>query len=168
MWLWAPGPARSSSNAICILPTRRDFSESDEVLRIRRTGEQNRVTYKGPKIDRLTKTRREIEVGLAPGDGAARDFKELLQQLGFRPVAEVRKRRRTWLLAWQGYEVEAALDDVDEVGTFVELEIIADEAGVDAARASLATLAAELPLTGSERRSYLELLLAKTAAPQAD
>ena len=43
----------------------------------------------------------------------------------------------------------------------MELEIaIADETQADAAKAVLATLAAELGLTDSERRSYLELLIA--------
>jgi adenylate cyclase class IV len=45
------------------------------------------------------------------------------------------------------------------VGTFVELEIVSDEEGVEQAKKHLATLAGELGLSGSERRSYLELLL---------
>jgi adenylate cyclase, class 2 len=147
----------------------RDFAQTDEALRIRRVGERNYVTYKGAKIDSTTKTRREIELDLAPGDKGAREFQELLELLGFRPVAEVRKHRRTWLLSWQEHEVEAALDDVDRVGTFAELEIAADQAGVDAARDSLASLASHLNLSNGERRSYLELLLENTAAgrPQA-
>jgi adenylate cyclase class 2 len=145
----------------------RDFAETDEALRIRRVGERNYVTYKGAKIDSTTKTRREIELDLAPGDEGAGDFQELLVALGFRPVAEVRKRRRTWLLVWQGHEVEAALDEVDRVGTFAELEIASDEAGLDAARKALAALADELGLKGAERRSYLELLLGNVAAGAA-
>ena len=56
------------------------------------------------------------------GERGAADFQSLFEQLGFRTVAEVRKHRRTWLLDWQGHAVEAALDEVDRVGTFVELE----------------------------------------------
>ena len=137
----------------------RDFSQTDEALRIRRVGQRNYVTYKGPKIDRSTKTRLEIELDLPPGQQGFDDFAALLAALGFRPVAEVHKRRRAVALRWQGHDVEAALDDVQGVGTFVELEIMADEAGLDAARASLATLAAALHLIRNERRSYLELLL---------
>ncbi len=142
----------------------RDFAQTDEALRIRRVGQHNFVTYKGPKIDQTTKTRREIELDLPAGDRGAADFQSLFEQLGFRTVAEVRKHRRTWLLDWQGHAVEAALDEVDRVGTFVELEITADEGGLDAARAALAALAAELQLTSGERRSYLELLLGTIAA----
>jgi len=38
----------------------RDFSKTDEALRIRRIGAKNCITYKGPKIDITTKTRCEI------------------------------------------------------------------------------------------------------------
>ena len=44
----------------------RDFAATDEALRLRQKGPQNRITYKGPKIDTTTKTRREIELPLAP------------------------------------------------------------------------------------------------------
>ena len=45
----------------------RDFAQTDEALRIRRVGERNFVTYKGPKLDAMTKTRRELELPLADG-----------------------------------------------------------------------------------------------------
>lgn len=137
----------------------RDFAQTDEALRIRRVGEENRITYKGPKIDAVTKTRREIELPLAPGAQAADDFSTLLEALGFRRVAEVRKHRRTASLRWRGRELEAALDEVEHVGRFVELECSADEKDLDPARECLASLAKELGLEKSERRSYLELLL---------
>jgi adenylate cyclase class 2 len=141
----------------------RDFAQTDEALRIRRIGEENRITYKGPKIDTATKTRRELELPLASGAQALEDFSTLLEALGFRRVAEVRKLRRVAVLHWKGCEVEAALDDVTQVGRFVELELSADEAGLDAARECLGSLAAKLGLEASERRSYLEMLLARTA-----
>ena len=140
-------------------PSARDFAHTDEALRIRRVDQKNYVTYKGPKIDRTTKTRQEIEIDLPPGEQGFAEFAALLAALGFRPVADVRKRRRTVALDWQQQQVEAALDRVEGVGTFVELEIMADDAGLDAARASLAELAARLGLQDSQRRSYLELLL---------
>ena len=138
----------------------RDFSQTDEALRIRRVGEQNFVTYKGPKVDPTTKTRRELELPLAPGESAAGDFAELLAALGFRPVLEVRKSRRTADVAWQGRHIETALDNVTGLGQFVELELQAGTDGLDAARQGLASLAAALGLSADERRSYLELLLA--------
>jgi adenylate cyclase class 2 len=137
----------------------RDFAVTDEALRLRLIGQTNFVTYKGPKIDALTKTRREIEVPLAPGARAAEDFDQVLQALGFRPVAKVCKQRRHAELLWQGLAVDVSLDSVGGLGDFVELELLADEAGLDSARQCLAALSAELGLTRTERRSYLELLL---------
>jgi adenylate cyclase, class 2 len=137
----------------------RDFAKTDEALRIRRVGEQNFITYKGPRLDATTKTRREIELPLAAGAAAAEQFAELLTALGFRRVAEVRKLRRKACFHREGFEVEAALDEVESLGHFAELELIADDANLDAARQCLASLAAELGLTSTERRSYLELLL---------
>ena len=91
----------------------RDFARTDEALRLRRTGRAIAITWKGPRIDTETKTRREIELPLAvplpeppeppgppgrDGDGAAERtldrWTELLEALGFRPVATVAKRRR--------------------------------------------------------------------------
>lgn len=135
----------------------RDFAATDEALRIRTVEGVGRITYKGPKIDATTKTRREIEVPLA--EQTAGTWDEVLQALGFRPVAEVRKQRRKAWVPWEGQRVEVSLDEVDEVGPFVELELMADESSLDTAKACLASLAQRLRLSDSERRSYLELLL---------
>lgn len=143
----------------------RDFAQSDEALRLRRIGPQNRVTYKGPKRDALTKTRAEIEVGLEPGERAAEDFMRLLRELRYRPSAVVRKRRRIYRLRRQGFHLEVCLDDVDRVGRFVELEIQAAEEQLDAARSVLLALAREWDLGPTERRSYLELLLSQPQTP---
>lgn len=142
----------------------RDFAVTDEALRIRRDGERVAVTWKGPRIDTTTKTRREIELPLATaGEDAATTlgrWDELLAALGFRQVREVRKRRTPFHLDWHAAVVEVALDEVEGLGTFVELEQQADAAGLAAARDRLADLARHLDCGAPERRSYLELLLA--------
>ncbi|NLX98568.1 MAG: class IV adenylate cyclase [Rhodopirellula sp.] len=137
----------------------RDFVETDEALRIRRVDDHSRMTYKGPKLDAATKSRREIELPLGDTAQAAADWASLLEALGFRPVATVRKHREKALVPWQGREVEASLDQVASVGTFVELELMAEDDEFDSARATVSTLAEHLGLCESERRSYLELLL---------
>lgn len=139
----------------------RDFAQTDEALRIRSVGEQNFVTYKGPKIDATTKTRRELELPIEAGTSGATRFGELLESLGFRLVAAVEKRRRTAHLDWQHHAIEIVTDDVTGVGQYCELEASAEAAEVDAARRALAALATHLGLGGSERRSYLELLLGR-------
>jgi adenylate cyclase class 2 len=137
----------------------RDFATTDEALRLRQIGEANFITYKGPKLDATTKTRKELELPLPPGAAMAAAYAELLQALGFRHVAEVRKVRRTLHLTWQDREIEIAIDEVNSLGTFLEIELTAEEATLDAAKKCLASLAVELQLTQHERRSYLELLL---------
>jgi adenylate cyclase, class 2 len=139
----------------------RDFARTDEALRLRRIGSANFVTYKGPKRDPLTKTRIEIEVSLAKGQEVAEDFLRLLRALGYKDVAVVRKERQIYRMAdLDGFAVEVCLDDVSGLGKFTELEIIAPASKLEAARNVLMGLAKELGLTKSERRSYLELLLA--------
>jgi adenylate cyclase class 2 len=141
----------------------RDFAKTDEALRIRTAGGKSFVTYKGPKLDATTKTRRELELPLAATDSDGLQFAELLQALGFKPVAIVRKNRRPFHIQHDGREVEGALDDVDGVGTFAELELQAEDANLDQARRTISTLAIELGLGPQERRSYLEMLLERQA-----
>jgi adenylate cyclase class 2 len=141
----------------------RDFAKTDEALRIRTVGDDSFVTYKGPKLDITTKTRCEIELPLDSEDQDGSQFAELLAALGFTPVAVVRKRRRSFRISADEKEVEGALDDVDEVGAFVELELLADDGTLDDAKQIISKLASELNLGPSERRSYLEMLLEKKA-----
>lgn len=141
----------------------RDFAATDEALRIRRVGARAWITYKGPKLDSQTKTRRELELPLVAnspeGDVSAADrWHELLAALGFRPAAEVRKLRRACQLEIAGRQIEVACDDVEGLGKFVELETAADSGDLDAARAVLLGVARNFCLTSGERRSYLELL----------
>src|SRR4051794_25711590 len=49
----------------------RDFARSDEAFRLRRIGDRNLLTYKGPRHDGTSKTRTELEVPCPPGDVAA-------------------------------------------------------------------------------------------------
>lgn len=138
----------------------RDFAKTDEALRIRTTDGRNFITYKGPKLDTATKTRRELELPLPDGSDGNR-FAELLQALGFTPVTVVRKNRRAFRIQHDGHEVEGAIDDVENVGTFVELELLADDANLNDAQRAITALSADLELGALERRSYLEMLLEK-------
>jgi adenylate cyclase class 2 len=138
---------------------QRDFAQTDEAFRVRRSGTSACITYKGPKLDRTTKTRQEVEVELAPHDDAHSKCAEIFEALGFRPVQVVRKQRTRYSLNWQDRPVEITLDEVRGVGTFVELEIRADAAGMESAKSAIHQLAEVLQLRDSERRSYLQLLL---------
>ena len=139
----------------------RDFAQTDEALRIRSVGDQNWVTWKGPKIGSRTKTRREIELPLGDGTQTAEQLSEVLQILGFRSVTVVRKTRKLHELTRNGRRFEIALDEVDELGTFLEVELIADEADLKSAQDAVLELARELGLSQTEPRSYLGMLLQK-------
>lgn len=137
----------------------RDFAQTDEAFRIRSIGEANRLTYKGPLVDKQTKTRQEVEVGCEAGPEGRQKLRTMLLALGFREVHTVVKRRTPFHLDWQGRDVEVTLDEVEGLGTFVELETIADGGNWESARDALLGLADQLGLKNSERRSYLQLLL---------
>ena len=141
---------------------QRDFAQTDEAFRIRVSGGQAHVTYKGPRVDATTKTRRELELPIGGSEGAAA-WTELLTALGFGLVADVAKSRRVCRVDCEGESVEVALDTVDEVGTFVELEVVAAEDRLNESRMRLAHLADRLGLSDSVRKSYLELLLERRA-----
>ena len=137
----------------------RDFAQTDEVFRLRCVGDDNFLTYKGPVLDPVAKTRREIEVPAASGQIARDQLIEMLTSLGFREVRDVVKRREPFHLRWQEHDLEVVIDNVRDLGWFAELEIIAEDSDRDAARDCLFALSRELNLGKSERRSYLRLLL---------
>lgn len=139
----------------------RDFAQTDEVFRLRCVGDDNFLTYKGPVLDAIAKTRREIEVPAASGQTAREQMREMLTSLGFREVRDVAKRREPFHLHWQDRDVEIVLDNVRDLGWFAELEIIAEDSDRDTARECVFALSRELRLGKSERRSYLRLLLEK-------
>lgn len=160
------GPAREQADQYFAHPCR-DFAQTDEALRIRTVGDENFVTFKGPKIDTTTKTRHELELPLEASDTGGEKFAELLQALGFKPVLIVRKRRRKFHIASAGRDVEGVVDEVDGIGTFVELELISNDAELKETKRVISSLASELQLGPTERRSYLEMLLEKGGSEPA-
>ena len=150
----------------------REFAETDEALRVRHEtvrpdgagsvpdgenpdDETARLTYKGPLLDDESKTRSEHEAGVDDPDAMA----EILDGLGFEPAATVVKRREYWAFR----EFTVALDDVDGVGEFIEIEREIREAdAIDATREAAVESLSRLGLDADEqvRTSYLGLLLA--------
>ena len=72
----------------------------------------------------LQKLRRELELPIESGEAGAVRFAELLESLGFKPVATVRKLRRVAAIQWRGQQVELMLDEVAGLGHFCEIELI--------------------------------------------
>jgi adenylate cyclase class 2 len=123
----------------------RNFMDTDEALRIRRVEDRFYLTYKGPKIDAVSKTREEIEIVTSPELG------DILERMGFSPVARIVKTRRNY----GKDDIILSIDEVEDLGTFVELEAASNDPE-DAKE--LLSLLEKLNLL-SETRSYLELFL---------
>ena len=141
-----------------------DFAQTGEALRLRRVGDQNAITYKGPKLQGPTKTRPEYEVPFAMGSQSLETMRSVLETLGFRPVADVRKQRTPYSLTHEGRPLEVVLDEVDGLGWFVEVETLAaDAADLPAAQAAVIDLSRLLGLTDYEPRSYLRMILEQRA-----
>lgn len=125
----------------------RNFGETDEALRLRNVNEKCRITYKGPKVSKITKARIEHETDT----GDFTTMRNILLSLGFTESGIVEKEREIY-----SYEtMEISIDYVDGLGTFVEIEKIGELK--DEIEKELFDTAAKLGLTKFERRSYLEL-----------
>jgi pantoate--beta-alanine ligase len=139
----------------------RDFARTGEAFRLRRIGEKNFFTYKGPKQPGALKVRLEREIALPDGDEAAAQHSVVLTLLGFRAVAVVRKRRASFALRREGIDTTVCLDEIEDLGTFAEVEALAEHA--EHAGGVVARLADELGLSRVEPRSYIAMVLAHRA-----
>ena len=134
----------------------KDFAETDEALRIRETKSDEKhnlfITYKGPKIDAKSKTRKEIEMKIEDAEKCSAIF----ESLGFKEVRTVIKEREYY--KYENYEI--SLDNVHGLDPYMEIEIsLEDDSDYSKAQASIFELFEKLGITdGFERTSYLELL----------
>ncbi|MHA2379531.1 MAG: class IV adenylate cyclase [Candidatus Thorarchaeota archaeon] len=146
----------------------RAFQETDEALRLRSRlphpqepavgVDESRplyeLTYKGPKVDPLSKTRIELSVGLFD----ISTVKSLLVYLGFRHVADMVKKRVFYSLD----DFTLSLDEVEGVGDFLEIEQVVDSKGrIEPIREKMFVVLERLGLEPktSTRESYLEMFL---------
>ena len=90
----------------------RDFSETDEAVRVREINDKFFLTYKGPKVDAETKTREEIEIPVEE------NIIVILEKLGFTKWRSVKKERKTYKLN----DLTICLDNVSGLGNFMEIE----------------------------------------------
>ena len=121
-------------------PPDRDYAVTGEAFRLRRIGEHNAFTYKGPKqTDSTAKVRLEVELDVAPGEPGAKSAMAMLAGLRFQPVAVVKKTRKSFRTVKDGFEVTITLDDCEGVGQFAEIEILAEEKDRERAEAVVRT-----------------------------
>ena len=137
----------------------RDFGTTDEAMRVRYTNEHAVITYKGAKRAKYgLKAREELNTAVESGEV----FEQILVRLGFVKTAEVNKWRENYRLG----TAAISLDSVDELGTFVEIEVMTDLDGPDATE-QINMLAKEMGIVSSPiLASYLELLLSKRTGVQ--
>lgn len=134
----------------------RDFGKTDEALRIRVQDGKSSLTYKGPKMDRVSKTRKEFQVGINDADGMGK----ILTSLGFFPVATVAKKRKNYRLG----DFFISIDKVQNLGNFMEIEVQTEDSRKYQEKVeSIFKLAEKLGITkeATIRQSYLEMLLEK-------
>ena len=138
----------------------RDFATTNEAFRIRRIGDVPMITYKGPKLPGTVKARREMEWRLDPGDQDGTQTAELLEHLGFKEVATVRKIRRPFCARATTGPFGVVIDEVHGLGFFVEVEVMVEkQEDVEQARAKIEMIAGHLGLQQPESRSYLRMVL---------
>ena len=142
----------------------RDFAKTGEALRIRRIGDNNFLTYKGPKLQQEVKVRKELEIAILPGQQAFENFREMLLALGYKFVTVVRKKRTEWKFKLHSFDMALCLDHVEKLGQFMEVEIVTAESRVDEASALVKQVATKLGLVQLEPRSYLRMVLEKECA----
>ncbi|KZX10619.1 class IV adenylate cyclase [Methanobrevibacter filiformis] len=132
------------------------FAKNDKALRIRKTTKKDEsavfVTYKGPKLDKLSKTREEIELGVEDSD----KLKTIFERLGFYENGKVSKEREI-------YKVEkyvVSFDNIENLGTFIEIETtLEDNSDFKPEVDNILNLFKKLGVEGSPiTTSYLELL----------
>lgn len=129
----------------------RDFAMTDEALRIRIQDNATYMTYKGPKIGSLGKSRREIKVKV----DNAENLTKILRELGFKPVKEIFKIRKIYKKG----PISVNIDNVRGLGTFLEIETH-ERGDISELEKKLLELTNKLGLKGKPiRKSYLELLL---------
>lgn len=133
-----------------------DFSKTDEALRIRKTTNESDekiiITYKGPKIDKSSKTREEIETVVESKE----NLKTILEKVGFNPVRIVKKRREFY--KYEKFEI--SLDFVEGLPPYMEIEsILTDKTPFDKVQDEIFEIFKKLGIeNGFERTSYMELL----------
>ena len=89
-----------------------------------------------------------------------RSASRLFDNLGFQPVATIRKSRTPFHLTVERHDIEVVLDQTEGLGDFAEIETLAaTESDLPAAQAAVLAVAEQLGLTEVEPRSYLRMAL---------
>jgi adenylate cyclase class 2 len=141
----------------------RDFLLTDEALRVRSANGRIQITYKGKRAQAVVKIREELELPVAPIEQAESRTIELLERLGFRLLARLHKRRSTYRWGVGQAAILICLDEVDELGAFVEIELLVEGDQLTEATRRIERLQSQLQLGTPIQVSYLRMILARRA-----
>ena len=139
-----------------------DFMKKDEALRIRECENLTQITsksiltFKGPKMDNVSMTRKELETVVESPENCH----AILEELGYYPVCPVIKLRQYY----HKENITACVDQVQDLGSFLELEIlVSDDSKREGALKKIETILHDLDLSMAESttRSYLWMLQKK-------
>lgn len=149
----------------------RNFAKTDEAFRIRSSIEFNKhnekdskrsqcyLTYKGNRIDNISKSRQEIEVKF----DQAEKLREILSILGFREIFTIKKERELYKFEYKENTIEALIDYLPVLDAhYLEVELITESVEeLSNNRALLFEFLSEFGYTEGDsiRDSYLELII---------
>jgi adenylate cyclase class 2 len=143
----APYRARRLQDDRLLDDTAATLQRRGCALRLRQDGTDAHLTFKGPALPGIMKTREELESAVADGDILLR----LLGELGFTPRFRYQKYREEFRIGDLASLI-VALDETP-VGTYVELE--GQEPEIEAAAARLGRAPADY-VRASYRTLFLE------------
>jgi len=151
----------------------RDFKQTDEALRLRKSSRFDKsnheniqdieyyITYKGRKIDTLTKTREEIDIKMEDIE----KMKKILELLGFQEVLTVKKERELYKFEFKNYQIEALIDYLPILKQhFIEVEyLVKTSEEIEGSKQVLFEFLGIFDIKRGESitKSYLELILEK-------
>lgn len=151
----------------------RDFKQTDEALRLRKSSRYNKsnpdiiqeveyfITYKGRKLDALTKTREEIDIKIED----IKKMKKMLESLEFQEILTIKKERELYIFDYNNYKIEALIDYLPDLKQhFVEVEYLANTSEeIKDSRSILFDFLSLFDIKKEEsiRKSYLELIVDK-------
>ena len=139
-----------------LTPKHRNIFMEDEALRVRRSGNASwSLNYKGKNTGGKLHERPELET--AVGDGET--LLAILKGLDFTELITVRKSRTVFT---KGH-ITVCVDEVEGLGDFIEVEVMAEDGEATRARETIETVAKSMTLETAvpEPKNYPRLLLEK-------
>ena len=142
---------------IYLTPSHRNITDDDEAIRVRYDSGAGKwaLTYKGRNKSRAFHDREELETAVGNGEALL----AILARLDFKVILEIEKTRETY--SSDSYSI--CLDEVKGLGTYLEIEYLSSENGInrekikDEMEAAIAGIG--LDDYRYESRNYLYLLM---------